>query len=119
LAHRLFISSDEPFYLSEKSFNKGENYLTMATVRIPSPLRRYTNGQSKVEGNGATIRELIGNLEAQYPGIQSRLCETDGQIKRYVNVFVNEEEIRALQGADTPVADRDEVSIIPAMAGGR
>lgn len=91
----------------------------MATVRIPSPLRRYTNGQSKVEGSGATIRELIGNLEAQYPGIQSRLCETDGQIKRYVNVFVNEEEIRTLQGADTPLADRDEVSIIPAMAGGR
>jgi molybdopterin synthase sulfur carrier subunit len=91
----------------------------MTTVRIPSPLRRYTNGQSKVESRGATITELIGNLEVQYPGIKSRLCEEDGQIKRYVNVFVNEEEIRTLQGADTPVADKDEVSIIPAMAGGK
>lgn len=91
----------------------------MTTVRIPSPLRRYTNGQSKVEGSGATIRELFGNLETHYPGIQSRLWDEDGQIKRYVNVFVNDEEIRTLRGADTPVADKDEVSIIPAMAGGR
>jgi molybdopterin converting factor small subunit len=91
----------------------------MTTVRIPSPLRRYTNGQSKVEGSGATIRELFGNLEVHYPGIQSRLWDEDGQIKRYVNVFVNDEEIRTLRGADTPVADKDEVSIIPAMAGGR
>ena len=91
----------------------------MATIRIPSPLRRYTNGQSKVEGSGATIKEVITHLEAQFPGIQARLCEEDGQIKRYVNVFVNDEEIRALQGADTPIADKDEISIIPAMAGGR
>ncbi len=91
----------------------------MATVRIPSPLRRYTNGQSKVESSGITISELIANLEAQYPGIKSRLCEDDGQIKRYVNVFVNDEEIRTLQGKDTPVSDKDEISIIPAMAGGR
>jgi molybdopterin synthase sulfur carrier subunit len=91
----------------------------MATVRIPSPLRRYTNGQSKVESNGTTISELIANLEAQYPGIKSRLCEEDGQIKRYVNVFVNDEEIRTLRGKDTPVSDKDEISIIPAMAGGR
>ena len=91
----------------------------MTTVRIPSPLRRYTNGQSKIEGSGATITELFGNLEAQYPSIKSRLCDEDGQIKRYVNVFVNDEEIRTLQGADTPVAEKDEVSIIPAMAGGR
>lgn len=91
----------------------------MATVRIPSPLRRYTNGQSKVESQGANINELISNLEAQYPGIKSRLCEENGQIKRYVNVFVNETEIRTLQGAETPLTDKDEVSIIPAMAGGQ
>jgi molybdopterin synthase sulfur carrier subunit len=91
----------------------------MATVRIPSPLRRYTGGQSKVEGNGTTITELISHLEAQYPGIKSRLCEDDGQIKRYVNVFVNDEEIRTLQGPATPIAEKDEISIIPAMAGGR
>jgi molybdopterin synthase sulfur carrier subunit len=91
----------------------------MATVRIPSPLRRYTNGQSKVEGRGATIKELISNLEAQFPGIESRLCEEDGQIKRYVNVFVNDEEIRTLRGAETLIAEKDEISIIPAMAGGK
>ena len=90
----------------------------MATVRIPSPLRRYTNGQSKVEGKGANISELIENLESLYPGVKTRLCEDNGQIKRYVNVFVNGEEIRTLQGSETPITDKDEVSIVPAMAGG-
>jgi sulfur-carrier protein len=90
----------------------------MATVRIPSPLRRYTNGQSKVESKGANISELIENLESQYPGVKSRLCEDNGQIKRYVNVFVNGEEIRTLQGSETALTDKDEVSIVPAMAGG-
>ena len=90
----------------------------MATVRIPSPLRRYTNGQSKVEGKGANISELIENLESQYPGVKTRLCEENGQIKRYVNVFVNGEEIRTLQGSETALTDKDEVSIVPAMAGG-
>lgn len=90
----------------------------MTTVRIPSPLRRYTNGQSKVESNGANISELIENLEAQFPGLKSKLCDENSQIKRYVNVFVNEEEIRTLQGVETTLADRDEISIVPAMAGG-
>jgi molybdopterin synthase sulfur carrier subunit len=91
----------------------------MATVRIPSPLRRYTNGQSKVQTGGNTVNELLRNLESEFPGIQSKLLDDQGNIKRYVNVFVNEEEIRTLQGGSTPVADRDEVAIIPAMAGGR
>jgi molybdopterin synthase sulfur carrier subunit len=91
----------------------------MATVRIPSPLRRYTNGQSKVEGKGANINELIENLENQYPGVKTRLCDDNGQIKRYVNVFVNGEEIRTLKGSETPITDKDEISIVPAMAGGR
>ena len=90
----------------------------MATVRIPSPLRRYTNGQSKAKANGADVNQIIENLETQYPGVKSRLCDENGQIKRYVNVFVNDKEIRTLQGAETPVADSDEVSIVPAMAGG-
>ena len=91
----------------------------MATVRIPSPLRRYTNNQSKVQTNGGSIGELLANLEADYPGIRAKLCDDNGNIKRYVNVFVNDEEIRTLQGGDTPVGEKDEVSIIPAMAGGR
>jgi molybdopterin synthase sulfur carrier subunit len=91
----------------------------MATIRIPSPLRRYTNGQSKTEASGANIYQIIDNLETQFPGVKSRLCDENGQIKRYVNVFVNDKEIRTLQGAETPVADNDEVSIVPAMAGGK
>ena len=90
----------------------------MSSVFIPSPLRRYTAGQSKVQVSGATISELIENLERQYPGVKSRLCDESGQIKRYVNVFVNDEEIRALQGANTRLADKDEITIVPAMAGG-
>lgn len=91
----------------------------MATVRIPSPLRRYTNSQSKVESNGGNIAELLDNLDTQYPGIKTKLCDESGNIKRYVNIFVNDEEIRTLQGAETAITDNDEVSIIPAMAGGR
>ena len=90
----------------------------MSSVFIPSPLRRYTAGQSKVQVSGDTISELIENLERQYPGVKSRLCDDSGQIKRYVNVFVNDEEIRALQGANTRLADKDEITIVPAMAGG-
>jgi molybdopterin synthase sulfur carrier subunit len=91
----------------------------MATVRIPSPLRRYTNGQSKTKTNGTNVTQVIDNLEAQFPGVKSRLCDESGQIKRYVNIFVNDKEIRTLQGADTAVADSDEMSIVPAMAGGQ
>jgi molybdopterin synthase sulfur carrier subunit len=90
----------------------------MSSVFIPSPLRRYTAGQSKVQVSGGTISELVENLERQYPGVKSRLCDESGQIKRYVNVFVNDEEIRALQGANTRLADKDEITIVPAMAGG-
>ena len=90
----------------------------MPTVFIPSSLRRYTAGQSKAEVRAGTVNEILGDLERQYPGVRSRLCDDAGQIKRYVNVFVNDEEIRALKGADTPVSDKDEVSIVPAMAGG-
>jgi molybdopterin synthase sulfur carrier subunit len=91
----------------------------MPVVRIPSPLRRYTDGQSKVTVPGATVNQVIDGLEASYPGLKSRICEDNGQIKRYVNVFVNEDEIRTLNGADSEVGENDEVSIVPAMAGGR
>ena len=90
----------------------------MSSVFIPSPLRRYTAGQSKVQVSGATISELIENLERQFPGVKSRLCDESGQVKRYVNVFVNDEEMRALQGTNTRLADKDEITIVPAMAGG-
>lgn len=90
----------------------------MATVHIPSPLRRYTEGQNKVQVDGATVADLLEGLETQYPGVKSRLFDSKGQLKRYVNLFVGDEEIRALQGLDTPVPADGKVSIIPAMAGG-
>lgn len=90
----------------------------MPVVRIPSPLRRYTEGQSKVTVAGATVTEIIDSLDTDYPGLKSRICDESGQIKRYVNIFVNEDEIRTLNGPDSQVDERDEVSIVPAMAGG-
>ena len=88
------------------------------TVRVPTPLQRLTNGQGEVQVNGATVTELLANLEQQYPGIKERICDTDGKLRRFVNVFVNEEDIRFLQGDQTAIKDGDEVSIIPAIAGG-
>ncbi len=91
----------------------------MATVRIPSPLRKYTGGQAKITVPGATVGEVVQNLVQTYPGMQSRLQDDAGEIKRFINIFVNENEIRSLQGADSPVAETDEISIVPAMAGGK
>jgi sulfur-carrier protein len=89
-----------------------------AKVRIPAPLRKLTNDQAVVEVNGSTIQELLSGLEKQYPGLKERICDDSGQIRRFVNIFVNGEDIRFKQGPATPVADGAEVSIIPAIAGG-
>lgn len=91
----------------------------MATVRIPTPLRKYTEGREEVALSGPTVRELLDNLEASYPGIGERIRDDKGAVRRFVNIFVRDEDIRFLDGLDTPVADGDEISIIPAIAGGR
>ena len=88
------------------------------TVRIPTPLQRLTSGQSEVQCDGTTVVELLGDLNKRYPGIKERICDQDGKLRRFVNVFVNEEDIRFLQGDQTTIKDGDEVSIIPAIAGG-
>ena len=88
------------------------------TVRIPTPLQRLTNGQGEVQCEGQTITDLFADLERRYPGIKERLCDQQGKLRRFVNVFVNEEDIRFLQGDQTAIKDGDEVSIIPAIAGG-
>ena len=88
------------------------------TVRIPTPLQRLTNGQSEIQGAGANVAALLGDLEQRYPGIKARLCDDSGKLRRFVNIFVNEEDIRFLQGDQTVLKDGDEVSIIPAIAGG-
>ena len=90
----------------------------MATVRIPTPLRKYTQGAEEVQINAGTVRELIENLETAHPGIRERISDDKGAVRRFVNVFVGEEDIRFLDNLDTAVKDSDEVSIVPAIAGG-
>jgi len=90
----------------------------MATVRIPTPLRKLTEGKEEVAAAGATVAELIADLDKNYPGIKARICDDNGDIRRFVNIFANDEDIRFLQNLDTPVKDSDEISIVPAIAGG-
>src|SRR5207245_719027 len=90
----------------------------MATVYVPTPLRQATGGRSKLTASGRTVKELLDGLERTYPGIRQQLCDETGEIRSFINVFVNGTEIRQLEGLSTPVQDADEVSIIPAMAGG-
>jgi sulfur-carrier protein len=89
-----------------------------ATVLIPAPLRKFTGGEAKVQASGETIEALIANLESAYPGIAERICERDGRIRRFVNIFVNGANIRSGEGAATAVKPGDEIGIVPAMAGG-
>ena len=90
----------------------------MPTVRIPTPLRKLTNGQEEVKASGGTVAAIITSLETQYPGLRERICDDQGKVRRFVNNFKNDEDIRFLQNLDTPVADADELSIVPAIAGG-
>ena len=87
-------------------------------VLIPTVLRRATQGLSEVRLAGSTIAECLEDLEAQFPGIRDRLCDESGEIRRFVNIFVNGEDVRFLTGKATPVRAGDEVSIVPAVAGG-
>lgn len=87
-------------------------------VRIPTPLRKLTNEQELVEVSATSVADAISQLQKLFPGIQDRLVDDAGQVRRFVNVYVNEEDIRFLQNQDTPLKDGDEISIIPAIAGG-
>ena len=87
-------------------------------VRIPTPLRKLTNNEELVEITAATIGDAITELQARFPGIGERLIDEKGEVRRFVNVYVNEEDIRFLQNRATPLKDGDEISIIPAIAGG-
>ena len=88
------------------------------TVLIPTPLRRFTGGEAKVVVGGSSVAEVLDALEAAHPGIGERLRDDSGQLRRFVNVFVNGQNVRDGQGVDTPLSTGDEVGIIPAMAGG-
>lgn len=88
------------------------------TVRIPTTLRTLTGGASEVEIEGAKVSEVLANLEAAHPGFASRILDDSGALRRFVNVFVADEDVRFMDGLDTAVADGNTVSIIPAVAGG-
>lgn len=87
-------------------------------VRIPTPLRSVTKGAAEVEANGDTVADLIADLDRQYPGLKDRLLDETGALRRFINVYVNDEDIRFLDGVGTTVKAGDQVSIVPAIAGG-
>ena len=87
-------------------------------VRIPTALRRFTAGAEEIGLGGNTIAAVFEDLERKYPGIKERLCDEQGRVRRFVNVYVNGDDIRFLDSLETPVKDGDEVSIVPAIAGG-
>ena len=91
----------------------------MIKVRIPTPLRPLTKNQGEVEAKATSIAEMIETLNASHPGLKDRLCDEKGELRRFVNIYVNEEDIRFLKGKETALKDGDEVSIVPAIAGGR
>jgi molybdopterin converting factor small subunit len=88
------------------------------SVRIPTTLRTLTGGQSEVSLEGANVRDVLASLDGAHPGFADRLLDDDGKLRRFVNVFVADDDIRFLEGLDTPVPDGETVSIIPAVAGG-
>ncbi len=90
----------------------------MANIRIPTPLRRLTNEKDEVNTSSTNILGMVEDLESQFPGIKDRLCEEDGSIRKFINIYVNDEDIRFLDGPQTEIKDEDTVSIIPAIAGG-
>ena len=87
-------------------------------VRIPAPLRRLTNGQDKITAEGKTLQEIIDFLEQNFPTIKSRICNEDGEIRNFVNIYVNDEDVRFLNGISSEIKDGDEIRIVPAVAGG-
>jgi len=87
-------------------------------VRVPTPLRRFTGGAEEVSATGGTVAALVNDLEKNHPGIKERICDENGQVRRFVNIFVNGDDIRFLTNLETAIKDGDEVSIVPAIAGG-
>jgi molybdopterin synthase sulfur carrier subunit len=87
-------------------------------VQIPTPMRQHTGGRAEVEAGGATVQAVLDDLGRQFPGISDRLFEKPGQLRRFVNVYLNDEDVRYLDGLDTAVKDGDELAVIPAVAGG-
>ena len=90
----------------------------MATIRIPAPLRKLTNNQEEVAATGTSLGSILDELNKTYPGFGERILDEQGEIRRFVNIFVNDEDVRFLQERNTPVKEADVISIVPAIAGG-
>ena len=90
----------------------------MPTIRIPTPLRKLTNEQEVVQASGSDIETIIADLDKNFPGLKDRICDEAGNVRRFVNIFVNDEYIRFLEEKATPVKEADVISIVPAIAGG-
>ena len=90
----------------------------MVRVRVPTPLRKFTNGAGEVSAQGNTVRALVEDLEHQFPGMKERICDEKGKVRRFVNLYVNGDDIRFLQDLETSLKEGDDVSIVPAIAGG-
>ncbi len=89
-----------------------------STVRVPTILRSYTGGDSEITAEGSTLNEVLDSLDANYPGIKDRIVDEQGALRRFVNVYVGNDDVRFLDGLETPVSDGSQVSVIPAVAGG-
>jgi len=88
------------------------------SVKLPRPFRRMTQGQTEILLNGSCVRELLDDLESKHPGIQEKIYDDRNQLRRFINVYVNNEDIRFLEGLDTPISESDKVTVISAIAGG-
>jgi molybdopterin synthase sulfur carrier subunit len=88
------------------------------SVRIPTPLRKFTGGAESVTASGGTVAAGVQDIEGRHPGLKERICDDAGKVRRFVNLYVNGEDIRFLSSLDTPVKEGDEISIVPAIAGG-
>ena len=91
----------------------------MPSIRVPSALRNFTGGNADVDTTATTVRDAIADLERRYPGIAARVLDGSGDVKPHIRIYVGPEDIGSLSGLDTKIADRDEISIVPAIAGGR
>ncbi|MBI2351277.1 MAG: MoaD/ThiS family protein [Deltaproteobacteria bacterium] len=87
-------------------------------VRVPTPLRKLTNGADEINAQGNNVRALVEDLERNFPGIKERICDESGKIRRFVNIYVNGDDIRFLQNLETSLKEGDNISIVPAIAGG-
>src|ERR1700712_4454044 len=98
---------------------RSDSEVTMSvSVRVPTILRTYTGGEAEVTADGAVLSEVLESLDSAYPGIRGRIVDEEGQLRRFVNVYVGNEDVRFLEGLSTPVTDGGEISVIPAVAGG-